>query len=147
MALSQPARPFLAVVDDDALSARQTIRMLIAHGAPSVSWVEPVKADGSCVAELWLAPDSERPAMVVVDLKRGDATADCIAALRATPVGSELLVVGLAAEGDTEQRRRIESAGADAVFERHADVSALRREAAAMVSFWVRQQRLSAVGT
>ena len=147
MAISQPARPYLAVVDGDALSARQTIRMLIAHGAPSVSWVDPVDETGSGIAGLWLAPDSELPAMVVVDLKRGDATADCIAALRASAIGGDLLVVGLAAEGDMKQRQRIEIAGADAAFERHADISAFRREAAAMVSFWVRHQRLSAVGT
>lgn len=147
MAISRPARPYLAVVDDDALSARQTIRMLIAHGAPSVSWVEPVKEDGSCVAELWSAPDSELPAMVVVDLKRGDATADCIAALRASAIGSRLLIVGLATPGDADERQRIELSGADAMFERHTELGAVRREAAAMVSFWVRQQRLSAVGT
>jgi CheY-like chemotaxis protein len=147
MAFPRPARPFLAVVDDDALSARQTIRMLIAHGAPSVSWVEPVREDGSCVSELWSAPDSELPAMVVVDLKRDDATADCIAALRATPVGRDLLVVGLAAPRDPDQRQRVEAAGADAVFERHTELGAVRHEAASMVSFWVRQQRLSAVGT
>jgi hypothetical protein len=147
MAISRPARPFLAVVDNDALSARQTIRMLIAHGAPSVSWVEPVNEDGSGVAELWSAPESELPAMVVVDLKRGDATADCIAALRAAPVGADLLIVGLSTPGDAEQRQRLELSGADAVFERHAELGAVRREAAAMVSFWVRQQRLSAVGT
>lgn len=147
MPATNPARPFMAVVDDDALSARQTIRMLIAHGAPSVAWIEPIIADGSCVGQLWTGETDERPAMLVVDLKHPGATATCVATMKARPDCEGILVVALAPPGDHEQRRALEAAGADAVFERHADLSALRREAAAMVSFWVRQQRLSAVGT
>lgn len=147
MPVSHSARPFMAVVDDDALSARQTIRMLIAHGAPSVAWIEPIVADGSCIAQLWTRETDERPAMVVIDLKHEGASANCVATLKARQDCAGLLVVALAPAGDAEQRRALEVAGADAVFERHADLSAVRREAAAMVSFWVRQQRLSAVGT
>ena len=37
-------------------------------------------------------------------------------------------------------------AGASAVFERHSDISLYRREAGNIVAFWVRNQRLDAVG-
>ena len=37
--------------------------------------------------------------------------------------------------------------GAAAVFERHGELNAYRREAANIVGFWVRTQRLDAVGT
>ena len=48
---------------------------------------------------------------------------------------------------DRTTRENLLDAGADAVFERHAELQAYRAEAAAIVSFWVRNQRLDAVGT
>ncbi len=48
---------------------------------------------------------------------------------------------------ERETREALSVAGADAVFERQADIDSYRREAAAIVSFWVRNQHLDAVGT
>ena len=142
------AQPFMALVDDDSHSARLMIRMLLAHGAPSVSWL-----DGEALAMLELGRllDDRRatlPALVVVDLKSSSAaTADFIRALRARPEGHSLLVAAMAPTLDREVREGLLDAGADAVFERQADIDFYRRESAAIVSFWVRSQRLEAVGT
>ena len=48
---------------------------------------------------------------------------------------------------DRETRNGLLDAGASAVFERHGELNAYRREAANIVGFWVRSQRLDAVGT
>ena len=47
---------------------------------------------------------------------------------------------------DRAGRQALHDAGASAVFFRQADLDAYRHEAAAMVSFWARHQRLDAVG-
>ena len=44
------------------------------------------------------------------------------------------------------ERQALHDAGASAVFFRQADLDAYRHEAAAIVSFWARHQRLDAVG-
>jgi hypothetical protein len=48
---------------------------------------------------------------------------------------------------DRNVRNGLLDAGAAAVFERHGELNAYRREAANIVGFWVRNQRLDAVGT
>ena len=58
-----------------------------------------------------------------------------------------LVVVAMAPTLDRVVRDALLDAGADAVFERQADLQAYRSEAASIVSFWVRNQRLDAVGT
>jgi hypothetical protein len=40
----------------------------------------------------------------------------------------------------------LREAGAASVFIRHAELDAYRREAASIISFWARNQRLDAVG-
>jgi response regulator RpfG family c-di-GMP phosphodiesterase len=141
-------QPFMALVDDDSHSARLMIRMLLAHGAPSVSWL-----DGEAIAstELGKLLDDRRatlPGLVIVDLKSSsNATADFVRKLRGMQDGTALLIAAMAPTLDREVRDVLLGAGADAVFERQADIDFYRREAAAMVSFWVRNQRLEAVGT
>jgi len=141
-------QPFMALVDDDSHSARLMIRMLLAHGAPSVSWL-----DGEAIASAEfgkLLEDSQAalPGLVIVDLKSSStATAEFIARLRGMPDGRALLIAAMAPTLDREVREVLLAAGADAVFERQPDINFYRREAAAIVSFWVRNQRLDAVGT
>ncbi len=84
--------------------------------------------------------------MAVVDLKSSStATRDFVARLKQRV--PELLVVAMAATLDREVRNELLEAGASAVFERHSDITLYRREAASIVAFWVRNQRLDAVGT
>ena len=141
-------QPFLALVDDDSHSARLMIRMLLAHGAPSVSWLN---GEALATAELGKLLEDDWvsiPGLVIVDLKSSSsATGEFIAKLRAMRDGKALLIVAIAPSIEREPRDALLSVGADAVFERHADINSYRREAAAIVGFWVRNQHLDAVGT
>jgi response regulator RpfG family c-di-GMP phosphodiesterase len=139
---------FMALVDDDSHSARLMIRMLLAHGAPSVSWLDGETLASSELGKLLADGRSVLPGLVIVDLKSSStATADFIAKLRSMPDGSALLIAAMAPSLDREVRDALLEAGADAVFERQPNIDFYRREAAAIVSFWVRNQRLEAVGT
>ncbi len=141
-------QPFMALVDDDSHSARLMIRMLLAHGAPSVSWLS---GEALATTELGKLLDDDLatiPGLVVVDLKASStATLDFITKLRGMHDGHSLLIAAMAPTLERGPRDALLSAGADAVFERHADINSYRREAAAIVSFWVRNQHLDAVGT
>lgn len=141
-------QPFMALVDDDSHSARLMIRMLLAHGAPSVSWLDSEAVATAELGQLLNDRMATLPGLVIVDLKSSStATADFIARLRAMQDGSALLIAAMSPTLDREVREVLLNAGADAVFERQADIDFYRREAAAIVSFWVRNQRLEAVGT
>ncbi|MGN6157515.1 MAG: hypothetical protein ACTHNL_05430 [Devosia sp.] len=139
-------QPAIVLVDDDFHSARLMLRMLAAHDAPLVDWLggDPEKALES-VLELTVQPLMTR-LMVLVDLKSSStASRDFIERLlHAAP---DLLVVAMAPSLDRDTRNRLLDAGAAAVFERHAELNSYRSEAANIVSFWVRAQRLDAVGT
>ena len=137
----------LALVDDDSHSARLMIRMLLAHGAPSVGWHESCESGVAEIGKL-LADGSRLPGLVIVDVKASStATNQCVARLRQLPGGDALVIAAMTPTLAREVREATLAAGADAVFERHSDINAYRKEAAAMVSFWVRNQRLDAVGT
>jgi CheY-like chemotaxis protein len=141
-------QPFMALVDDDSHSARLMIRMLLAHGAPSVSWLDGEAVASTEMRKLLDDKIALLPGLVIVDLKSSStATADFIRKLRGMPDGHALLIAAMAPSLDRDVREVLLVAGADAVFERQADIDFYRREAAAIVSFWVRNQRLEAVGT
>jgi DNA-binding response OmpR family regulator len=141
-------QPFMALVDDDSHSARLMIRMLLAHGAPSVSWLDSEAMATAELGQLLNDPGATLPGLVIVDLKSSStATADFIAMLRRMKDGPALLIAAMSPTLDREVREVLLDAGADAVFERQANIDFYRREAAAIVSFWVRNQRLEAVGT
>ena len=141
-------RAHLALVDDDTHSARMMIRMLLAHGAPSVDWLADAEVAEATLRANATRTGAELPALVLVDLKSSSrATADFISRLRAAPGASSLLIAALAPSLERAYREPLLVAGADAVFQRHADANAYRREAASIVSFWVQHQRLEAVGT
>lgn len=88
------------------------------------------------------------PELVVVDLKASSqATREFILGLRQLEGTADLIVVAMAPDLDKDIRDELIDAGADAVFQRHADLDTFRREIAGIVSFWVRNQRLHAIGT
>jgi CheY-like chemotaxis protein len=146
VATHQP--PFLALIDDDSHSARLITRMLLAHGAPSVQWHDGAEAGIEKLGELLADRHAILPGIVIVDLKAtSTATRDFIAAIRQLERSTELLLVAVAPTLDREVRDELLDAGAAAVFERHGDLDAYRREAASIVSFWVRNQHLNAIGT
>jgi hypothetical protein len=113
-----------------------------------VSWLN---GEALATAELGKTLDDDRaplPGLVIVDLKNSSAaTRDFIVKLRAMRDGRSLLIAAIAPSLEKDVRDVLLNAGADAVFERRADINSFRREAAAIVSFWVRNQHLDAVGT
>ena len=141
-------QPFLVLVDDDPHSARLLTRMLLAHGAPSIQWIESSAEGLSQIKELLSGTAKHLPGLVIVDLKASStASAEFIAEVTGLERSRSLVIAAMAPSLDRATRESLLDAGADAVFERHADLQAYRAEAAAIVSFWVRNQRLDAVGT
>jgi DNA-binding NarL/FixJ family response regulator len=123
-------------------------RMLLAHGAPSIQWVESSAEGLSQIKGLLGEAGKHLPGLVIVDLKSSSTAAkDFIAEIVGLERSRSLVIVALAPSLDRAERESLVDAGADAVFQRHADLQAYRAEAAAIVSFWVRNQRLDAVGT
>jgi hypothetical protein len=122
--------------------------MLLAHGAPSIQWVESSAEGLSQIKGLLSDPGKQLPGLVIVDLKSNStAASEFIAAIAALERSRSLVIAAMAPSLDRTTRDSLLDAGADAVFERHADLQAYRAEAAAIVSFWVRNQHLDAVGT
>lgn len=141
-------QPYLMLVDDDAHSARLLTRMLLAHGAPSIQWVEDSTQGLSQIKGLLAEPGKHLPGLVIVDLKSSStAASEFIAEVAGLERSRSLVIAAMAPNLDRATRDSLLNAGADAVFERHADLQAYRAEAAAIVSFWVRNQHLDAVGT
>lgn len=146
MTMSPLGQPAIVLVDDDFHSARLLTRMLAAHGGPHAERLgDPGTALDTLVA-LDSATVGTGPLMVIVDLKSSStATHDFIVKLKHDAPG--LLVVAMSPTLDRDTRNGLLDAGASAVFERHGELNAYRREAANIVGFWVRSQRLDAVGT
>ena len=146
MTLSTPRQPAIVLVDDDFHSARLLTRMLAAHGGPHVERLSNPETALDALIALDSASGGAGPYMVVVDLKSSStATHDFIVKLKHDAPG--FLVVAMSPSLDRDTRNNLLDAGASAVFERHGELNAYRREAANIVGFWVRSQRLDAVGT
>lgn len=138
--------PHFALVDDDAHSAHLLTRMLLAHGAPRI---ETFTSAADAIARLIpsLAIRAAWPTLVIVDLKAHSAANLEFVALLAPVIGKlDIPVAVMAQRPDRQHTAELHDAGAAAVFTRHAELDAYRREAANIVSFWARSQRLDAVG-
>lgn len=141
-------QPYLALVDDDAHSARLLTRMLLAHGAPSIQWIDGAESGLAQLQSLLSHARNHLPGLLIVDLKSSSsATRDFIEKIAGVERSRSLVIVAMAPTLDRTVRDALIDAGADAVFERHADLQAYRAKAASIVSFWVRNQHLDAVGT
>ena len=142
--IATPKQPAIALVDDDYHSARLMTRMLEAGGASHVSLMADLERAVDQLSEMARHPGSEF--LAVVDLKSSSsATRDFIERLKGRAPG--LTVVAVAPSLDREVRTTLLDAGAAAVFERHSDIELYRREAACIVDFWARSQRLDKTGT
>ena len=146
MTLSSSGQPAIVLVDDDFHSARLLTRMLVAHGGPVVERFNDPDTALQSLAAIDAAAPGAAQCVVVVDLKTSStATHDFIAKLKHDAPG--FVTVAMSPSLDRETRNSLLDAGAAAVFERHGELNAYRREAANIVGFWVRSQRLDAVGT
>ena len=139
--------PFVALIDDDRHSAHLLTRMLIAHGSPDVHWFGNA-TDGVARLHSVLGNGSANwPGLLIVDLKaHSGANLEFVASIKHLTRQKGVPVVVMAQTLDRQDRQALEDAGASAVFFRQAELDAYRREAAGIVSFWARTQRLDAVG-
>jgi DNA-binding response OmpR family regulator len=139
--------PYLALVDDDQHSAHLLTRMLLAHGSPRVQYYGGA-LDGRLVLTSTLAnPAAAWPSLLIVDLKaHSRANLEFVASIQSLTRQKGIPVVVMTQPLDRRDREALHEAGASGVFFRHAELDAYRREAAGIVSFWARSQRLDAVG-
>ena len=146
MSVVTQIQPALTLVDDDFHSARLLSKMIEAHSGPVPEVIaSPAEAEERLAGLAATLPANARH-LVIVDLKASSgATRDFVARLHA--VAPQLEIIAMSPTLDREIRNGLLLAGATAVFERHADINLYRREAASIVSFWVRTQHLDAVGT
>lgn len=141
------SQPFVALIDDDQHSAHLLTRMLLAHGAPEIRWYGEANAGRASLAAALADATISWPAMVIIDLKaHSNANLEFITSIQPLIRQKGVLVVAMMHAADPAQRHALQQAGASAVFLRHAELDAYRREAASIVSFWARSQRLDAVG-
>jgi CheY-like chemotaxis protein len=139
--------PYLALVDDDQHSAHLLTRMLLAHGSPDVQWLGGAMEGRLALARVLGNPAADWPSLLIVDLKaHSSASLEFVASIKALVCQKGVPVVAMTPPLDREARDAFYEAGASGVFFRHADRDAYRREAAGIVSFWARSQRLDAVG-
>lgn len=139
--------PFVALVDDDPHSAQLLTRMLVAHGAPEIEHHASAAAGLQALVEVLNNPAANWPGLVVVDLKaHSRANLEFMTAIQPLLRQKGVNAVVMTQDLDRQARVSLLAAGAAAVFIRHAERDAYRREAADIVSFWARSQRLDAVG-
>lgn len=145
--MSSNGKPAIALVDDDYHSARLMTRMLEAHGSPAISRLADPDTAIDALVGIAAAQVDPSQYLAVIDLKAtSSATREFVRRLKERAPG--LTIVAMAPSLDREVREDLLAAGAAAVFERHADIAAYRREAASIVNFWARnQQRLDPTGT
>lgn len=139
--------PFVALVDDDQHSAQLLTRMLLAHGSPRVQWYGDAQTGHATLTGTLMDPRATWPGLIIIDLKaHSQANADFLRSIQPMAHRKGVNAVVMAPSAETAQRNALEQAGAAAVFQRHSERDAYRREAASLVSFWARSQRLDAVG-
>lgn len=139
--------PFVALVDDDQQSAQLLTRMLLAHGSPAIRWYGDAAAGHDMLASAVADTASDWPGLVIVDLKsHSGANVEFLRSIQSVIRNTGLPVVAMTQCAERVSRDTLLEAGATTVFFRHAELGAYRREAASLVSFWARSQRLEAVG-
>ena len=119
----------------------------MAHGAPEIRHFAGA-ADGEAFLRATLADASNAwPGLVIVDLKaHSGANLEFVGRNRGQLQQKGIPVAVMAPVTGRIGRQKLHNAGAAAVFFRQAELAAYRREAASIVSFWARLQRLDAVG-
>lgn len=132
-------RQFLLLVDDDAHSARLLLRTLAERGAPRIEWIGGAAESRRLIAQLRHEGPGQWPDLLIVDLKsRSSATAEFIAEIGNEVQAMGAAIVAMAPSLASEVREPLIAAGAAAVFERHPQIEAYRREVAELLAYWAR---------
>lgn len=139
--------PFVALIDDDQHSAHLLTRMLLAHGSPDVQLYGGAEEGRARIQAVLGDVSANWPGLLIVDLKsHSRANLEFVSSIQSLLRQKGVPVVVMAPPQDRAGREALHDAGAAAVFFRQAELDAYRREAAGIVSFWARSQRLDAVG-
>ncbi|HEY8594786.1 MAG TPA: hypothetical protein VIL84_06055 [Devosiaceae bacterium] len=131
--------PLFWLVDDDEHSAHFFARTLA--GVQSEIRIDHHPSPDRALRRLadLLETDAALPDMIVVDLKAHTGVNEkFLAHLRAALRGREIPVVVMARSLEHKVRAPLIAAGADAVFDRSADLTTYRQEVAALLEFWRR---------
>lgn len=147
MALANDNSAFIALIDDDSHSAHLLTRMLLAHGSPDIHHFGGAVAGRAALQVNLSNFDAVWPSLLIVDLKsHSSANLEFAISMQAVLRQKGVAFVVMCQPLDQAGRDALYDAGAAAIFCREADIDAYRREAAGIVSFWARNQRLNAVG-
>lgn len=133
--------PVFALVDDHIHSAHLFSRMLRASDAVAqVKWLGTAEEALPELQRMLGGSQSDTPDLIVVDLKAHPAAnEDFLRKIAPRARSAGVLVAAVAADLDSEKRRRLLDAGATEAFERHHEFDAYQREVALISSFWVRE--------
>jgi DNA-binding response OmpR family regulator len=139
--------PAIALVDDDAHSARLLTRALEIAGGPSIEWLGNASLALEHLRSRLTDSNALWPSLVIVDLKTSSIAnlafihdaADVVSA-------SGLRIAAMVRAESLRERDALYDAGASVVFTRHFEIDAYRKEAVAIVKFWAQGQCLDAVG-
>jgi DNA-binding NarL/FixJ family response regulator len=121
--------------------------MLLAHGSPRVQCYGCATDGRRVLGDILADAAANWPGLLILDLKaHSGANLEFVSSIRSLTGQTGVPVVVMAPPLDRGDREALYEAGASGVFFRHAERDAYRREAAGIVSFWARSQRLDAVG-
>ncbi|WP_196257967.1 response regulator [Pelagibacterium limicola] len=139
--LQEDGAPVFALVDDHVHSADLFARTLHDTGAVvQVKWLGDADRAIIALESAFDARDTSVPDLIVVDLKSHSSANENFLQQISLPAKAAGIPVAVFAAGITpEKQQRLIEAGAAAVFERHPDRNAYRREVAQISSFWVRE--------
>jgi DNA-binding NarL/FixJ family response regulator len=140
---------WLAVlVDDDIHSARMLVRTFAEFEPGLPKWLGGASRGQRLLQTRFKAERGNWPALVIVDLKStSTSTANFIASIRPMAQACGAIIVAIAPSIEKPVRDVLHAAGAAAVFQRWDELELYRQEVADIISFWVRNQHLDAVGT
>lgn len=139
--------PFLALVDDDPHSAQLLTRTLLSQGSPDIRFYGDAEAGRLRLNGVLAGPAGDWPDLLIIDLKaHSRANLEFMATVQSLARQKGVPIVVMAASLDSSGQNALREAGASAIFFRHPERDAYRREAAGIISFWARRQRPDAVG-
>jgi DNA-binding NarL/FixJ family response regulator len=138
---------FIALIDDDAHSSYLLTRMLRSQDAPAVQYLGGATEGEVAITVLLADVTANWPDLLIIDLKaHSGANLEFLHRNHTLLRQKGIPVAVMTPPSDREARETLHRAGASAVFFRQSELDAYRHEAAAIVSFWARHQRLDAVG-
>jgi len=147
VSLSIKHSPFIGLIDDDCHSARLFMRMLSENGGPAVCHFGDGAAGLEGLNRVLDDAFAQWPDFVVIDLKdHSRATLDFVRRHHGWLRQKGVDLVVMVPPTDRAGRGSFLEAGAAAVFFRQPELDAYRWELDGIIEFWMRNERLDAVG-